>query len=237
LEFRVNSQNLKLASYDAEAFAFERGDLTGMRVWSAAPILVKWLEGYAEQDSAFSSKRVIELGSGTGLVGMAAAALGAARVILTERKPPIRTISVSSDGDVEEIHQGVSAEPLKLLSGNVVRNRNSFRGDVEVEELEWGDSVTLDGLLPLGPFDLVIGADVVYSPQDEHIVSLFKTMRQLLSFEREGKAKAVLSWQERPSNRAQRIQNLLSKEQLEIISWERIHCSSQSFVVCVLSFL
>ena len=45
------------------------------RVWASAPVLCEWLSGELKPGDT-----VLELGSGTGAVGLYAAALGASRV-------------------------------------------------------------------------------------------------------------------------------------------------------------
>merc|ERR1712032_1646113 len=54
---------------------------TGVVVWDAAIVLAKYLQTVQAQ---LKSRSVIELGSGTGAVGLSAAALGASPVLLTD---------------------------------------------------------------------------------------------------------------------------------------------------------
>ena len=60
-------------------FGLYPGD-TGVVVWDAAIVLSKYLETIRDQ---LRGKCVLELGSGTGAVGICAAALGARQVIKT----------------------------------------------------------------------------------------------------------------------------------------------------------
>ena len=95
---------------------------------------------------------MLELGSGTGGVGIFAAGLGAKRVLLTDGGPP-----------------GVRS----LAERNIELNRDHFAADtsIGVEKLLWGDGEAL----PDGRFDWAIGSDVSY-----HCFPLAYTVRELL---------------------------------------------------------
>lgn len=69
--FELESINVILKFYQREY-----GDVNCV-VWDAALVLAKYLEILYEQNNeTFQSKRVIELGSGLGCVGLAAACFG-----------------------------------------------------------------------------------------------------------------------------------------------------------------
>ena len=53
---------------------------TGLITWDGAVVLAKYMEWHP---SAVSQKRILEVGAGTGVAGMAAALLGASSVLLT----------------------------------------------------------------------------------------------------------------------------------------------------------
>ncbi|XP_030205945.1 protein N-lysine methyltransferase METTL21A isoform X4 [Gadus morhua] len=97
---------------------------------------------------------VIELGAGTGLVGIVAALLGA-RVTITDREPA-----------------------LELLSANVRANvpADLRPGSAEVSELSWGSGLER---YPAGGFDLVLGADIVYL--EDTFPALLATLDHLCS--------------------------------------------------------
>ena len=59
------------------------GQGTGLTTWDGAVVLAKYLEHHLGP-SFLAGKRVLETGAGTGLVGLACAALGAAAVTLTD---------------------------------------------------------------------------------------------------------------------------------------------------------
>jgi hypothetical protein len=55
---------------------------TGLKTWDAAVVLARLLE--AQAGSLVQGRRVLELGAGTGLSGLAAALVGASHVLLTD---------------------------------------------------------------------------------------------------------------------------------------------------------
>ncbi|TDG96291.1 hypothetical protein EPR50_G00238830 [Perca flavescens] len=119
-------------------------------VWDAAVVMCMYLEmGKVE----LKGKGVIELGAGTGLVGIVAALLGA-KVTITDREPA-----------------------LDFLSANVEANvPPDSQGSVVVSELTWGEGLER---YPAGGFDLVLGADIVYL--EDTFVPLLQTLEHLCS--------------------------------------------------------
>ncbi|XP_051913727.1 protein N-lysine methyltransferase METTL21A [Hippocampus zosterae] len=117
-------------------------------VWDAAVVLCMYLElGHVD----LKGKVSIELGAGTGLVGIVAALLGA-KVTITDRRCA-----------------------LDFLSNNVKYNLPSDLWEsVAVSELSWGEG--LDHF-PAGGFDLVLGADIVYL--EDTFVPLIQTLQHL----------------------------------------------------------
>ncbi|XP_033472002.1 protein N-lysine methyltransferase METTL21A [Epinephelus lanceolatus] len=119
-------------------------------VWDAAVVMCMYLE---MGKVTLKGKAAIELGAGTGLVGIVAALLGA-KVTITDRAPA-----------------------LDFLSANVKENLPpDSQGSVVVSELTWG--VGLDRY-PAGGFDLVLGADIVYL--ENTFVPLLQTLEHLCS--------------------------------------------------------
>lgn len=104
---------------------------TGSRVWAAAHALVDELR---QRRAALAGRRCIELGAGPGLVGLAAAAFGAASVVLTDQ-----------------------AEMLDLMRRNIALNPSS--ANVRAVELVWGGTALPVGIEP--PFDLVLVSECV----------------------------------------------------------------------------
>ncbi|GMH40558.1 hypothetical protein BSKO_08462 [Bryopsis sp. KO-2023] len=107
----------------------------GVVVWDAAIVLAHYLH---KNPYELKGKRVVELGSGTGVVGLAAALLGA-NVILTDLP-----------------------RMMDLLQRNI--EGNSQESQVRALPLTWGQD--LSGLE--APFDFVLASDVVYNRHDFH---------------------------------------------------------------------
>ncbi len=112
----------------------------GHKIWPSAHTLVAHLA--ARDDIA--GKRVVELGCGVGLVGVAVAALGA-RTVLTDR----------------------DAHVLSQAAANIQLNQTALAkadGSAVTFRLDWRDDAALHKLLHLhGPFDLIVASDVLYS--------------------------------------------------------------------------
>ena len=94
-------------------------------------------------------QRVIEIGAGTGAVGLAAAALGAT-VILT---------------DLDQVEG--------LITANIARNKLS--ANASFTPLCWGDPIPSQISTP--PFDIVLASDVLY--QHEWVSPLIATLKAL----------------------------------------------------------
>jgi len=125
------------------------GNLGGT-VWDTALVLIKYFEYLPEfPQDYFKGKRIIELGGGTGVIGVTVAVLGA-DTIVTDRK-----------------------SLLGLIQRNVEHNNVTER--CKAIELNWGDDCTK--FYP--PFDLVLASDVVATPYKADYAKLLKTLDDL----------------------------------------------------------
>ena len=132
------------------------GDLTGLRVWEAATPLIKYLSRHRER--LLDDRNVLELGAGTGAVGLSAAKMGSPRhVVLSDTD--LTAALVTEAGWQEQ-------STLEQLSENVELNRLSAAA-VSVVELRWGECAQRGALLERYPggFDTVVASDVLYYPQ------------------------------------------------------------------------
>ncbi|KAB5562263.1 hypothetical protein PHYPO_G00015910 [Pangasianodon hypophthalmus] len=137
-----------------KVYQYSTGDV-GCVVWDAAIVLSKYLE--TEQFcnsrsgvSTWSSKHMIELGAGTGVVGIMAASLGA-------------NVTVT---DLEDLQP--------LLELNIRENRELLStGSITAKVLKWGENVT--DFLPHP--DYILLADCIYYEQS--VVPLVETLKLL----------------------------------------------------------
>lgn len=135
----------------------------GQEVWPSSRALARLV---VSGDVAVSGHRVLELGCGLGLVGLSCALAGAESVVLTDR-----------DGDL-----------LKAVEASAQLNGVAARVGTGV--LDW--DCTAQGLAQLQrssqhlfddervpPFDLVLGADIVY--EEAHAAKLLAALHHLLT--------------------------------------------------------
>ena len=134
----ANANNeTSVVSIDAPGW---RGYGTGGRIWSSSKVLREFLK---ENGDAFVlDKNVVELGCGTGVVGIYAAKRGQARNVLL------------TDGGSDAL--------LKLAEENASKNGVE---NISVHKLEWGVgkvSPTLRDCMKTNPPDLIVGSDCTY---------------------------------------------------------------------------
>uniref|UniRef100_A0A8D2ERA8 Protein N-lysine methyltransferase METTL21D n=1 Tax=Theropithecus gelada TaxID=9565 RepID=A0A8D2ERA8_THEGE len=128
----------------------------GCVVWDAAIVLSKYLETpefSGDGAHALSRRSVLELGSGTGAVGLMAATLGA-DVVVT---------------DLEELQD--------LLKMNINMNKHLVTGSVQAKVLKWGEEI--EGFP--SPPDYILMADCIY--YEESLEPLLKTLKDISGFE------------------------------------------------------
>ncbi|XP_054708914.1 protein N-lysine methyltransferase METTL21D-like [Uloborus diversus] len=109
LEVESCDKDLKIHQYTV-------GDV-GCVVWDAGIALAKYLDHSNNANNSFVSKTVIDIGSGTGVVGLFAAALGA-DVLLT---------------DLPEF--------IPLIQKNIESNQDILKGSASASVLVWGEDV------------------------------------------------------------------------------------------------
>ncbi|GCB64858.1 EEF1A lysine methyltransferase 3-like [Scyliorhinus torazame] len=116
-------------------------------IWEAGLVLCRYFE---QEKISFSGKKVIELGSGTGIVGILAVLLG---------------------GDVTLTDQSMVLDQIKF---NVTNNiPGPIQQQAKVAALVWGEN---QDQFPTN-FDFILGSDIVYSSRD--FPALIQTLQHL----------------------------------------------------------
>ncbi|XP_002119296.2 protein N-lysine methyltransferase METTL21D-like [Ciona intestinalis] len=118
----------------------EHGDV-GCVVWDAALVLLKYLATPSGRKYV-QNKCVIELGAGTGVVGLSADIVGASKVILT---------------DLPHI--------LPLIDHNIKENTNILahsKAEISGSTLRWGNTTDIKNILRKHLIDCVLISDCVY---------------------------------------------------------------------------
>lgn len=134
--------------------AHHEADGTFARLWPTAIELSTFL---CEHPEMVAGKRIVELGAGSGAVGLVCAALGAASVTLTD-----------------------VPEALPLLEANLKRNTH-LASTVQISPCTWNDAEHIDALLrgSGGGFDIVLCCEVIYQQGADVLVALAQTQRAL----------------------------------------------------------
>ncbi|ORX59892.1 hypothetical protein BCR36DRAFT_274182 [Piromyces finnis] len=121
---------------------------TGNLVWDGAYILSKYLYRLK-----LKNKKCIELGCGTGLVGLSAWTYGA-DVTLTDIEDVIPLVEENVNTNVEKV--------LKEIDNNnnnqSINGVKLFKENIRIKTLNWGASNCKD----LDTFDIVFGSEILY---------------------------------------------------------------------------
>lgn len=129
-------------------------DRSGLKLWPCALPLLRHLLAEVVPDLGAAlgrAPRVLELGSGVGLLGIGLGVAGGCDVTLTD--PALATRFAEHDAD--------RATTLDWLAANVALN-GAAGGRCAARRLVWGDAADAAALAERGPFDLVVGADLLY---------------------------------------------------------------------------
>lgn len=177
------------------------GDLTGFRMWESAPRLIRYLEQHRR---LVESRTVLELGAGTGAVGLAAASMGAAHVVLSD---------ADSTATLDGANGWEERSRLASLADNV--SLNGIEDVVSVAALRWGDENHVEALRRRWPqgFATVVASDCLYSPRMYD--ALYATISTLASAE---DAAIVLAYPVRHGDEASFITRMRAEAGFEVAS-------------------
>ncbi|KAG7388437.1 hypothetical protein PHYPSEUDO_012498 [Phytophthora pseudosyringae] len=159
---RVSGKDLNLTllmQADELAPLFSGAAWAGTLLWDAAVHLARrFLTDYRQQlEDPSNSLRVIELGAGIGVPGMAARVAGAKHVVLTEQDELLRLMHVNL---------AANAEVLRLPGGEELGEDVDDKGEIVARSLNWGVGQTEEYLAqyPDEKVDVVLSCDCIYEP-------------------------------------------------------------------------
>jgi len=134
-------------------------------VWDCALVYLGWLNKNFDTIKTkykFESSKVLELGSGTGISGLAFSLLKPKLLVFTDSKE-----------NLPQIRKNIEINKSVLESNNVDLN------SLKVEELLWGEKSgdAKKVLEKYGPFDIIMGSDLIYDDKAKH--ELLYTMEEI----------------------------------------------------------
>ena len=149
---------------------------TGWRAWPCALLLACWLA----RGGSVRGRSVLEVGCGLGLPGLAAAALGAARVVLTDCLPRLLTEAVARSVAAMRAALGGDAVDLTAAlldwddeappaAGETYSTEQAVRADQRADQAHGASetpTVLAEGAKSLAEgakFDVLLASDVIYS--------------------------------------------------------------------------
>ena len=149
-------------------------------LWDSALHFVRFLETNPKDLHKLRGKRVLEVGVGTGLVSMILADVAGCQVIATDLPHVMPNLRACLKAN------GFSPQ---AESGRLGYSRvGGEGGSVTPEGYGWGDDIS--GLLKqYGPFDVIIGTDVVYS---EYLVPALLRSVATAALASEGRLRALI---------------------------------------------
>ncbi|NXP03162.1 MT21A methyltransferase, partial [Thinocorus orbignyianus] len=143
-------------------------------VWDAAVVLCAYLE---IGDIDLRDRSVIELGAGTGLLGIVTTLLGKGFCLFAGLKEFATVVKLALLHLRARVTITDRAAALEFLESNVKANLPSeLHPRAVVKELTWGKDL---GNFSPGAFDFVLGADIVYL--EETFAELIQTLEHLCS--------------------------------------------------------
>jgi predicted nicotinamide N-methyase len=135
----------------------------GCVVWDAALVLGAYLDHMNEtEQKPMKNLKILELGSGTGFVGLVAAAMGSVisvqcMIFLIEKRLTFSTFTYSGDCLITDL-----PEMIPLMKRNISKNAASLKGAHSAKAFEWGSDIS--SIVPNSNegFHIVLAADCIY---------------------------------------------------------------------------
>ncbi|PSN67197.1 hypothetical protein BS50DRAFT_588197 [Corynespora cassiicola Philippines] len=144
------------------------GDDLGLKTWAASYLLSKRLHKFGPAINGHQRLQVLELGSGTGLVGLAMAGLGA-DVVLTDLPSIYQNLARNARDNAAVVQQGGGSTQTGVLDWTNPTSCNILPPD---------SNPAGEGLALSAKFPLILAADSLYSP--DHPGMLVNTIKYWL---------------------------------------------------------
>jgi predicted nicotinamide N-methyase len=162
----------------------------GAELWPAAAALCRWQLEHMQ--THIRGARILELGSGTGAVGLFAAGLGASQVMLTDRVELRELLERNAAQNARAIREGAASAPHGLAASAPRHEEGGGRNGggarrVDVAVLDWrSDGGALEASFASfasfgGPFDLILGSDLTYAQEASSYEGLANALAALLN--------------------------------------------------------
>ena len=179
---------------------------TGATVWPASVVLIKYLEKNAS--AVLTDKTVVELGAGTGVASIAAAYLGASRVVCTDGVDSVVRLAAENvrnvDSDVVVVDDKAMGKSNRLPipietskymwgQGGIGIDKVGSNGNVvDAADDDGGGETTAAATTSTGTFDVVLVSDCVL-PKLYPIAPLVEGLQELMGPE----SVAIVSYEHR----------------------------------------
>ena len=159
LEFQPSGVRLELEQSGGDGSGFDFDQVT---VWPAGVVMARALQ-HPSMAIAIAGRRVLELGSGCGVAGLMAHAMGAAHVSLTDLPavlPVLTRNAQRSCGSGSGGSGGDGSGGGGSGGGGDCGDGGGVDAKWEVWALEWDDEDRAAQVARAGPLDVILGADV-----------------------------------------------------------------------------
>ena len=145
---------------------------------------------HVQHPGCFYQKKILEIGAGTGLVGMTLARLGA-YVVFTDQASVLELLRSNIEENIDELDKGRPVDADEDQFRDDAKEDEwipTFIPHTQIVELHWGDASDERGVkaalvpyVPVGTgavpgYDIVIGSDLIYAHENiAPLVSTFET--------------------------------------------------------------
>ena len=159
------------------------GDLTGLKYWpTASEPMLERLQKAEYLPKLLKEKnriKVLELGSGIGLLGIGIASLNKnIEVILTDAPVDFEEIQKGNgtSSTTTPTSSSSRSSTLSVLEENVELNKDIVENRITVKPLLWGNKEHIQTIDYQGHIDLIVGSELLYN-NDDSFEGLLETLR------------------------------------------------------------